>query len=25
MYLAQVTGTVVSTTKHASLNGMKLL
>lgn len=25
MYLAQVTGTVVSTTKHSSLNGMKLL
>ncbi|MBG6248115.1 MULTISPECIES: EutN/CcmL family microcompartment protein [Symbiopectobacterium] len=25
MYLAQVTGTVVSTTKHTSLNGMKLL
>ncbi|PWC18844.1 EutN/CcmL family microcompartment protein [Brenneria corticis] len=25
MYLATVTGTVVSTTKHSSLNGMKLL
>ncbi|WP_409306672.1 EutN/CcmL family microcompartment protein [Pectobacterium sp. B1J-3] len=25
MYLAKVTGTVVSTTKHSSLNGMKLL
>lgn len=25
MYLAKVIGTVVSTTKHVSLNGMKLL